>query len=219
MKISIKNVTKTLSGNRVLDCINLDLQSGMIYGFVGKNGSGKTMLMRAICGLIVPTSGEIAIDGQILGKKISFPQSVGALIENPGFISSYTGYKNLKYLAQIQNIASERDILNAMKVVGLDPYDKKKYRKFSLGMKQKLGIAAAIMENPKLLILDEPFNALDEETVPKIREIIYNFKKGGSLVILACHDKSEIDMLCDVVIEIKSGKITNISERYRNEEK
>jgi ABC-2 type transport system ATP-binding protein len=210
LKIEIINYTKNLSHNCVLNNISLTLESGHIYGFTGKNGSGKTMLMRAVCGLITPSSGEVRIDGKVLGRDISFPESVGVLIENPGFTSSFSGFKNLKFLAQIQNRINDEDIKSAMENVGLDPEDKKSFRKYSLGMKQKLGIAAAIMEKPKLLILDEPFNALDEETVNKIRGIIKSYKSKDHIVILSCHDRDEIDSLCDMIIEIKSGAISNI---------
>ena len=146
MNIEICNYTKKLSKNLVLENINLSLSGGKIYGFVGKNGSGKTMLMRAICGLILPTSGFVKINNKIIGKDISFPDSVGALIENPGFISEYSGFQNLKILAQIQKKIDDKKIVDTMRMVGLDPNEKKSFRKYSLGMKQKLGIAAAMME-------------------------------------------------------------------------
>lgn len=206
-----------MSNTNVLDNINLKLQSGKIYGFVGKNGSGKTMLMRAICGLINPTSGEVVIDSKVLGKDISFPDNVGILIENPGFIPSYSGFKNLKYLARIRNKISDEDIKSVISMVGLNPEDRKSYRKYSLGMKQKLGIACAIMENPNLLILDEPFNALDEETVDNIRNIIKSKKNKENIIILSCHDSEEIENLCDEIIEIKLGKITRIIGNDENE--
>lgn len=212
MKILIENVTKKLSNNIVLNNINLELDSGKIYGFIGKNGSGKTMLMRAICGLILPTSGQIKIDDKIIGKDISFPPSVGVLIENPGFSPSYSGFKNLKVLAEIQKKISDDDIVKVLSKVGLDPKEKKSFRKYSLGMKQKLGIAAAIMENPDLLILDEPFNGLDEETVDKIRGIILKSKNENKIIILSCHDSEEIEKICDEIIEIKLGEITKIEK-------
>ncbi len=215
MKIIINNFVKELSHNLVLDNINLELESGRIYGFVGKNGSGKTMLMRAICGLILPTSGNVEIDGKIIGKDISFPESVGVLIENPGFISTYSGFKNLKVLAQIQNKISDVEIIETLRNVGLDPDDKKSFRKYSLGMKQKLGIAAAIMENPELLILDEPFNGLDEDSVDKVRDLILKRKSENNLVILSCHDSEEIEKICDEIIEINSGKIKNIRKNKK----
>lgn len=216
MEIKVKNLSKKLSNNIVLDDINIDLCSGKIYGFVGKNGSGKTMLMRAICGLILPTSGCVEIDGKVIGKDISFPESVGALIENPGFISSYSGFKNLKTLAQIKNEISDDDIIFILEQVGLDPYNKKSFRKYSLGMKQKLGIAGAMMENPKLLILDEPFNGLDEESVDKVRQLIMERRGKDSLTIISCHDSDEIDKICDEIITIKLGKIVSVEDNKRD---
>lgn len=216
MEIKVKNLSKKLSNNIVLDDINIDLCSGKIYGFVGKNGSGKTMLMRAICGLILPTSGCVEIDGKVIGKDISFPESVGALIENPGFISSYSGFKNLKTLAQIKNEISDDDIIYILEQVGLDPYNKKSFRKYSLGMKQKLGIAGAMMENPKLLILDEPFNGLDEESVDKVRQLIMERRGKDSLTIISCHDSDEIDKICDEIITIKLGKIVSVEDNKRD---
>lgn len=218
MEIIIKNFTKELSNNLVLDNVNLNLKSGNIYGFVGKNGSGKTMLMRAICGLILPTSGYVEIDGKIIGKDISFPDSVGVLIENPGFISHYSGFKNLKVLAQIKNKISDDEIIETIKKVGLDPNDKKSFRKYSLGMKQKLGIAAAIMENPELLILDEPFNGLDEDSLDKVRELILDSKNENKIIIMSCHDSEEIKNICDEIVEIKFGKIVNTDNNKKRED-
>lgn len=218
LEIIIKDFTKKLSHNLVLDHINLELKSGKIYGFVGKNGSGKTMLMRAICGLILPTWGYVEIDGKIVGKNMSFPESVGVLIENPGFIPAYSGFKNLKILAQIKNKISNDEIVKTLENVGLDPNDKKSFRKYSLGMKQKLGIAAAIMENPELLILDEPFNGLDEDSVDNVRNLILESKNKNNIVILSCHDSQEIEKMCDEIVEIKTGKIVNISENENSED-
>jgi ABC-2 type transport system ATP-binding protein len=218
MKIEILNYTKYLSHNCVLSDINLTLESGKIYGFTGKNGSGKTMLMRAVCGLIMPSSGEVRIDGKTLGKDISFPESVGVLIENPGFTPNCSGFKNLKFLAQIQNRIGDEDIRSTLEKVGLDPDDKKSFRKYSLGMKQKLGIAAAIMENPKLLILDEPFNALDEETSDKIRSIILSYRSKDHIIILSCHDKEKIETLCDVIVEIQEGSVLTTTNIVRDDD-
>lgn len=209
MKIKICNVTKTIKKVVILDNINMELESGKVYGLRGSNGSGKTMLMRAICGLIIPETGEINIDGDILGKDISFPKSVGALIENPSFIGDYTGFKNLKLLASIQNKISDEDIRKAISAVGLDPDDKRTFKKYSLGMKQRLGIACAIMENPDIIILDEPVNALDENGIELVRDILREQKERGALIILACHDKEELRYLSDEIFEIYEGKITN----------
>ena len=212
MIIKLTNVSKTIKGARVLDNINLELTSGKVYGLKGKNGSGKTMLMRAICGLI-RTEGTIEIDGKILGKDMSFPESIGVLIENPAFINNYTGFKNLKVLASIQNRIGDEDIKKALRQVQLDPDDKRTYRKYSLGMKQKLGIAAAFMENPDIIILDEPINALDEAAAKQIHEILDEQKKRGALIIIACHDKEELEMLSDEIVEIYEGKIVGIEKK------
>ena len=172
MVIKLTNVSKVIKKAKVLDNINLELTSGRVYGFKGKNGSGKTMLMRVICGLISATEGTVEIDGKILGKDMTFPESVGVLIENPAFIGNYTGFKNLKVLASIQNRVDDEHIKKVIRQVGLDPDDKRTYRKYSLGMKQKLGIAAAYMENPDIIILDEPINALDEAGAKQVHEIL-----------------------------------------------
>ena len=205
MVIKLTNVSKVIKKAKVLDSVNLEFTSGKVYGLKGKNGSGKTMLMRVICGLISATEGTVEIDGKILGKDMTFPDSVGVLIENPAFIGNYTGFKNLKVLASIQNRVDDEHIREVIRQVGLDPDDKRTYRKYSLGMKQKLGIAAAYMENPDLIILDEPINALDEAGAKQVHEILE--KKRGALIIIACHDKEELEMLSDEIIEISEGRI------------
>ena len=209
MLIKLTNVSKVIKKAKVLDNINLELTSGKVYGFKGKNGSGKTMLMRVICGLISATEGTVEIDGRILGKDMTFPESVGVLIENPAFIGNYTGFKNLKVLASIQNRIGDEQIRKALEDIGLDPDDKRTYRKYSLGMKQKLGIAAAVMENPDIIILDEPINALDDVSVEKVHDILEEQKKRGAVIIIACHDKEELDQLSDEIIEISDGRIIN----------
>ncbi|MGN0341151.1 MAG: ABC transporter ATP-binding protein [Lachnospira sp.] len=206
MYIELKNVTKKIRGVKVLDNISLRMEAGKVYGLKGKNGSGKTMLMRAICGLI-STDGTIDINGEILGRDISFPRSVGVLIENPSFISGYTGKKNLEVLASIKNQIGEPDIVRALEQVGLEPQDKRTYRKYSLGMKQRLGIAAAIMEKPDIVILDEPINALDESGAMQIRTILKEQKDRGAVCIIACHDSEELAFLSDEIINISDGKI------------
>ncbi len=207
MKICINNVTKKIKHREVLRNINLNLESGNIYGFKGVNGSGKTMLMRLICGLILPTEGEVLIDNKMLGKDISFPESVGLLLEYPSFVNGYTGFKNLKMIASLKNKATDEDIKNAMTKVGLDPNDTRKFKSYSLGMKQKLGIACAIMENPELLILDEPFNALDEKSVENVKKIIKEYKSDDRIIILSCHDKEELNELSNEIIDIYEGEI------------
>ena len=205
MYIKLENVSKKIKKATILDNISLTMEGGHVYGLKGKNGSGKTMLMRAICGLI----NTVDINGKVLGKDISFPESIGVLIENPAFVSNYTGFKNLKVLASIQNRIGESEIKNALEQVGLDPDDKRTFRKYSLGMKQKLGIAAAFMENPEIIILDEPINALDEAGARQVHEILEEHKKRGAIIIIACHDKEELEMLSDEIIEISEGRIVN----------
>lgn len=207
MKVKIRNLSKYLKGYKVLDAVTMEMQSGHIYGLQGKNGSGKTMLMRAICGLIHPSTGEIEIDGDILGKNISFPKSIGVLIENPSFLANYTAFENLKLIASIQGIITDEEIRDAVKKVGLDPTDKRKYKKFSLGMKQRLGIACAIMEHPQMIILDEPFNALDSSGVTLIRDLIIQLKNEGALIILACHDREELQNLSDEIFVMDAGRM------------
>ncbi len=207
MRIDIENLTKTIHGVTVLDNISVYFEQGKIYGLSGKNGSGKTMLMRSICGLIKPTSGRILIDGKILGKDFSFPASIGVLIENPSFISKYTGFKNLKMLASIQNKITDDDITDILNAVGLDPSDKRTYRKYSLGMKQRLGIACALMEKPDIILLDEPLNALDESGIPLVKNLLEQAKKRGAVIIISCHDKENLALLSDEILIMSEGKI------------
>mgnify|MGYP001128403554 FL=1 len=186
----------------------MTLVSGNVYGFQGINGSGKPMLMRLICGLIYPTKGEIVIDGKRLGKEITFPQSVGLLLENPAFLDSYTGFENLEMLASIKNIITREEIHKAITSVALDPLDKRKYKKFSLGMKQRLGIAAAIMEKPDILILDEPTNSLDSSGVSLVKTILAKERERGAIIILACHDLPVLQDVSDEIFLLEQGKIT-----------
>lgn len=207
MKIDIKDYTKTIKKKTILENINLSFESGKIYGLHGRNGSGKTMLLRAICGLILPTQGSVSIDGKIIGKDIEFPDSVGIIIESMSMLPEYSGYDNLKILAKIKKIATDDDIRTAMNAVGLDPDNKKRAGTYSLGMKQKLNIAQAIMEKPELYLLDEPTNALDEGTVNDIRDLLLQLKKNGALIIIASHNKEDLSVLCDEVIKINEGQI------------
>lgn len=211
MYIELKDYVKTIKGATVLDNINIHLESGVVYGLKGKNGSGKTMLMRAISGLIKPTSGQVDINGEILGKDISFPRSMGILLENPAFIDNETGFWNLKILASIKGIISDDEIRQTIEDVGLNPNDKRKYRKYSLGMKQRLGVAAAVMENPDIIILDEPVNALDNEGIECVHKLLIKAREQGSLIIIACHDSEELNVLSDVIINISEGKIVDES--------
>lgn len=206
--VRLEDYCKSFKSAEVLKNINLTLESGKVIGLKGKNGSGKTMLMRAISGLILPTSGKVYINDKELGRHISFPPSIGVLIENPSFISNYTGFKNLKILASIQNRISDDEIRDAIRKVGLDPDDKRTFKKYSLGMKQRLGIAAAIMERPDIVILDEPINALDEAGAGLIKGLLDELKANGSLIIIACHDTEELNYLSDEIYEIYDGEIT-----------
>ena len=210
--IAITKLTKKFKKAVVLDDITISFEPGKIYGLRGKNGSGKTMLMRAICGLILPTSGEIRINGEVLHKDIAFPRSVGALIENPSFLPDLSGYKNLIMLNKLSKIASEEEIVKVLEDVALDPKDKKPYKKYSLGMKQKLGVANAILGAPDIIILDEPINALDEDTVVKIKKLLIDLRDLGKTIIVACHDREELEYLSDIIYEIKDGRIVGIKE-------
>lgn len=207
-EIVVNEVSKSIYGVPIINSISMKLVSGNVYGFQGINGSGKTMLMRLICGLIYPTKGEIVIDGKRLGKEITFPQSVGLLLENPAFLDSYTGQENLEMLASIKNIITREEIHEAITSVGLDPLDKRKYKKFSLGMKQRLGIAAAIMEKPDILILDEPTNSLDSSGVSLVKTILAKERERGAIIILACHDLPVLQDVSDEIFLLEQGKIT-----------
>lgn len=208
--IEVKNVSKTIKGHPVLQDVSCDFEAGTIYGIYGRNGSGKTMLMRCILGLIFADSGTVCVDGRIIGKDIDFPGNVGAIIENPSFFSYATGYENLKFLADIRKVVSEETIRTVIQRVGLDDTDKRTVSKYSLGMKQRLGIAQAIMESPDILVLDEPTNALDEQGIDLFYDIIQKEKARGALVILASHNKDDIETLADVKIQMSDGRIKEI---------
>ena len=218
MIVEILNYTKKIKTTVVLDNISLELSGGKIYGLQGINGSGKTMLLRAICGLIYPTSGKVLIDEKELGKDISFPESVGALIENPVFLKNMTGFDNLALLCRIKRIASKTDIIESLDRVGLDPNDKRVFRKYSLGMRQRLGIASSIVEKPDIILLDEPFNALDKSGVEMASRIIKEEKKRGALVVLACHSEELLSDLADEIIVLEGGKISGKKVREQNED-
>ena len=208
MYVEIEALTKIIDKNKVLDDVYLAMDKGKIYGIKGKNGSGKTMLLRAICGLIKPTEGLVRVSGKQIGKDVTFPDSVGVLIENPGFIPSLSGYDNLKMLADIKGLIGKEEIEAVMEKVGLlKSCLKKKYKTYSLGMKQKLGIAAAIMESPELILLDEPTNALDEESVRKLLDILKEEKERGACIILASHDMEELTLLSDIIFIMEEGRV------------
>ena len=205
--LEIKNLTKSIKDITVLDNINLSLDKGKIYGFIGRNGSGKTMLFRAICGLIKIDTGYIKINGKELNKDISFPDSVGVIIENPGFWENYTAFENLKILSQIKNVINDDDICYQLDRIGLSDKKDLKYKKFSLGMKQKLAIVQAIMEKPKLIVLDEPTNGLDEESCKLVRQILIQEKERGAIILVASHNKEDINYLADEKFKIDNGKL------------
>ncbi|MDN5317567.1 MAG: type transport system ATP-binding protein [Thermoanaerobacterium sp.] len=205
--LEVTNLSKNIGQNEILKSINLNLEKGTIYGFFGRNGSGKTMLFRALCGLIKPTSGTITINNKVLHRDMSFPESIGVIIESPGFWDHYTGFENLKVLSSIKNIIGDEDIRKSIKRVGLDPDDRRIYKKYSLGMKQRLAIAQAIMERPDIIILDEPTNSLDENGVQLVREILIEEKKRGALILIASHNKDDIDILSDVKYKVDDGSV------------
>lgn len=209
MQLIATNVGKILKGNMVLSNINLDLKSGNIYGFVGPNGSGKTMLFRALSGLMSVSSGVVKLDGKVVRKDFSVLPNLGILLENVSLYPNLTGYENLLYLAKFTGKAIKSDLLTALERVGLDPDDKRKYGKYSLGMKQRLAIAQAIMEHPDILMLDEPTNALDSEAVERVRQVIEEEKKRGALILLASHNKDDIQILADQVFYLENGSIVD----------
>lgn len=205
-EIIIENLSKTIKNNKILDNVNLTFESGHVYGLVGRNGSGKTMLLRAICGLIFPDSGKVIIDGKQLHKDISFPESCGIIIENTDLLPNFSAFDNLKMLSEIKNTANDNMIKSAIKSVGLDPDSKKKVKTFSLGMKQRLSIAQALFEDSDILLLDEPTNALDEDGVNDVRRILLEQKKKNKLIIIASHNKEDISLLSDTVISVSNGR-------------
>jgi ABC-2 type transport system ATP-binding protein len=207
MEIIMNQVSKKFRHTTVIDEVSLSLHSGNVYGFQGINGSGKTMLMRLISGLIYPTFGAVTINGRQLKGQDNFPKNMGLLIENPAFLNGYSGYKNLELLAYINHKINCDEIRNSMMRVGLDPDEKKKYRKYSLGMKQRLGIACAIMEKPDLIILDEPLNSLDEDGIDKVLRIIQQEKERGALLIIACHDYESLKDMTSEIFRLVAGKI------------
>ena len=208
--IDVRNVFLTLGKTDILKDISVSFERGKIHGLIGRNGSGKTMLMKCICGFVKPNSGEITVDGKQVGKDCDFPQSMGVIIETPGFIPYYSGYKNLKLLAELRGKIGGGEIKNTMHRVGLDPELKRPVRKYSLGMRQRLGLAQAIMENPDLLILDEPMNGLDKEGVQDMRQYLLDLKSQGKTNLIASHSAEDIDALCDTVYEMDKGKLQKV---------
>ncbi len=209
MKIEVKDVTKKLDKELVLNDVSLSLDSGKIYGLVGRNGSGKSMLLKTICGFVKPDKGYVKVGGEDIYKNNTFPKKTAALIERPNYLPDLTGYENLKMLASINEVIGDKEILNTLEKVNLLEEKDKKFKKYSLGMKQKLGIAQVLMENPDIMIFDEPFNGLEEESVKKIRKLLLDEKKKGKLIIIATHIKEDINELCDIIYRVDNGKIIN----------
>lgn len=207
MTVHVRNVTTTIKGVKVLDDISIDIPSGSVTGLRGINGSGKTMLMRAVCGLIGLDDGSIEVDGKRVGVDVDSPPSVGLLIENPGFIDGFSGFDNLWLLAQLTGRIGSREVESALELVGLKSARDKAYRTYSLGMKQRLGIAAAIMESPDLVVLDEPTNALDESGVALIQDIVHAQADRGAAVLVASHDAAVLSSLADRIYELYEGRI------------
>lgn len=203
--IVINQLSKKFSDELVLDNITVSFEAGKIYGIIGKNGSGKTVLFKCIAGFLRPTKGSVMVKEKRIGIDSDFPEDIGLMIETPGFLTQYTGIYNLKYLASIRNRISEKEIKEAMIQVGLEPDNKKRVGKYSLGMRQRLGIAQAIMEKPDILILDEPMNGLDKEGIAQMRRLFLNFKKQGKTLVFASHNREDIETLCDEVYEMDHG--------------
>lgn len=208
--IEFHNYFKKYKAKTVLKNVNLQLEEGKVYGIIGRNGSGKTLLLKAISGLINSTSGFVKVQNKIIGKDIDFPDDIGVLIETPGFLPNMSGFNNLKILAKIRNKIDDSKIKDTISFVGLDPLDTKPVKKYSLGMRQRLGIAQAIMEEPKILLLDEPMNGLDKSGVKDIREYILKLREKGITILLTSHNSEDIEILCDSVYEMDEGTIEKI---------
>lgn len=213
--ITITNLIKQFGEDVVLDNVSVSFEKGKIHGIVGRNGSGKTVMFKCICGFMPATSGEITVSGKIIGKDTDVAQNVGIIIEHPGFLPNYDGFHNLKFLAAINGILTDEHIRDTIRLVGLDPNSKKHVGKYSMGMRQRLGIAQAIMENPEILILDEPFNGLDSTGVEEMRALLLSLKEQGKTILVASHYKEDVDYLCDTVIRMDKG---HIIERIGNNE-
>lgn len=208
--IETKDLSKSFKKKIIFQSVSLSLEKGKAYGFVGHNGSGKSILFKILSGLLSPENGEIKIFGKTLGKEIDFPPNTGIIIETPQFLEDYSGIKNLQYLAAIQNKITDTTIKITLERVGLDPENRQPVKKYSLGMKQKLGIAQAIMENPSLLILDEPFNGLDKTSVQNIRSLLLELKKNGVTILLTSHIQKDIELICDEVFEFNEKRLEKV---------
>lgn len=208
--IELRNVSKSFKGHTLIKNVSTKFHKGKIYGITGRNGTGKSVLFKMICGFIPPDEGNIIIDPNYLEPRTKFPKNFGIIIDRPGYIASKSGFENLKILALIQNIISDEDIQKTMRIVGLDPNNKQKVKNYSLGMKQKLSLAQAIMENQEVLILDEPFNALDSTSVENIRQLLLDYRKQGKTIFITSHNQEDIDILCDHVLTIDNSKLLEV---------
>ncbi len=208
--VSVRHVSKSFRKERVIKDVNVEFEDGKITGIIGRNGSGKTVLFKMICGLVLPDCGEITVNNERVGKDVDFPSSMGAIIETPGFIPYQSAYSNLLDLAAIKKKITKGQVMDAIRRVGLDPGSKKKVSQYSLGMRQRLGIAQAIMEDPDLLILDEPMNGLDKQGVEDMRKLFMEVKGQGKTVLMASHNREDIEVLCDVVYEMDAGVLVRV---------
>lgn len=213
--IEMKNISKKYSGQTILKDVSLSIPKGITVGLVGANGSGKSVLFKILCGFVKPDSGSVTVDGKQLGKKEEFPENVGVFINSPGFIGIYNGYKNLEFLANIRGVVGKNEIFQAMQKVGLDPTDNTKVDNYSLGMKQKLGLAQAIMEYQDILVLDEPFNALDYKTYNDMKEIIRSLQAEDKTIFLTSHNYEDIEQLCDVIYVIDNYQVAPLTDEIR----
>lgn len=213
--IKLSNISKYYSKKVILDNISLNLKEGFVYGFTGNNGSGKSLLFKIICGFSKPTKGKIEVNSKTIGDDINFIENSGVLIENPDFIPSLSGFENLEMLAQINKTINDEDIFTALKQLGLDPQNKLKVSKYSLGMKQRLRIAQAIMEKPSILILDEPMNGLDKHGVELVFDLIKKEKEKGTTILLTSHIRDDINILCDEIFNLDEGKLTHKNIKYK----
>jgi ABC-2 type transport system ATP-binding protein len=205
--IEVKDVTKNVKGKNLIQNITFQVKKGSIIGIIGRNGSGKTVLMKCICGFMKPSSGKINVNGKQVGEKAKLASGIGILIENPGFLSNYSGYRNLKFLADIEHKIGKKEIREYMKLVGLDPDNRKPVKHYSLGMKQRLAIAQSIMEEQDIVILDEPMNGLDNMGVNDMRQLFLKLKEQGKTILLTSHIKEDIDILCDEVYMMEAGNL------------
>ncbi len=218
-KITVEDAVKVYGTQTVLDHVSLNVEAGKIYGIVGRNGSGKTVLFKSICGFTPLTSGKITVRDQVIGKDTDMAENIGAIIENPGFLPGYSGFRNLKFLAMLRNRISDQTIRSTIERVGLDPESRKPVGKYSMGMRQRLGIAQAIMEDPDILILDEPMNGLDKHGVADIRKLLLELKEEGKAILIASHNPLDIEVLCDTVYEMDAGVLSDADPAWGREQK